>query len=308
MQHTPITIAHMLTNPRFVSPLHFASRERTVSCVERRGSESSIGPHVLTSERWLHCALIVLVLFLGSIPRAAAESASAVEVREVKLAAPSETTARISVATSAEPRFVARAVDGGKRLVIDISGADVKGTQGITRGNAIVARVSSQSVVQDNAKIARFSVELARAAEYRISTSPTGLVIDLAAADTTAPMRDLTAASEAAPTARPAGQTIAAAVTNVRFDHQPSKDRVIVELDAEAKFTHATMPNGRTVIEFQGVRLPDALERTLDVSAFGGVVTAVSTYRRRSDASRVVVEIEPKGQSAATISREGQAE
>ncbi|MBK9266872.1 MAG: type IV pilus secretin PilQ [Polyangiaceae bacterium] len=239
------------------------------------------------------------------MPRAAAQGASPLEVREVKLAAPSETTARISVATTAEPRFVARTADGGKRLVVEMSGAEIKGSHNITRGNAIVARVSSQTATQDDTKIARISVDLARNAEYRITTSPTGLVIDLAAADATVPMR--AAASDAAPAARAAGQTITAAVTNVRFDHQPSKDRVIVELDADAKYTHATTPNGRTVIELQGVRLADALERTLDVTAFGGPVTAVSTYRRRSDPSRVVVEIEPKAGSVAAVAREGNA-
>ena len=47
------------------------------------------------------------------------------------------------------------------------------------------------------------------------------------------------------------------------------------------------------------------LERKLDVSAFGGTVTAISTYRRKSDASRVVVEVEPKGDALGVVSREG---
>jgi len=272
-----------------------------VSCVERRGCEPSPGP-AATPERWLRLALIVSVLFLGSIPSANAESSAHVEVREVKLSAPSDSTARIAVATSSEPRFVARVAEGGKRIVIDLSGADLKGTPGITRGNPIVSRVSSQTVTQDDAKIARFTIDLARTAEYRITTSATGLVVDLNAADTT---RAIVIAPETTATTRAAGQTITAAVTNVRFDHQPGKDRVFIELDADAKFTHATTPTGQTVLELQGVRLPDTLERKLDVTAFGGPVTAISTYRRRSDNSRVVVEIEPKGGSVGVVSREG---
>ena len=284
MQHTPTTIAHMLTNPRLVSPsAPFASNP--------------------TSERLLRCALIVLVLFLGSIPRAAAQSAAPVEVREVKLSASSETSARITISTTAEPRFVSRVADGGKRLVIDVSGAELKGSPGITRGNTIVSRVSSQTVSQDDVNIARFTIELAHAAEYRIGTSATGLVVELSAAETTKPIVALV--PDTASAARSAGQTITAAVTNVRFDHQPSKDRVIVELDADAKFTHATTPGGQTVIELQGVRLPDSLERKLDVTAFGGPVSAISTYRRRSDNSRVVIEIEPKAGSVGVVAREG---
>ncbi len=278
MQHSPIIIERMLTNPRFASSSH------------------SVVP---TPGRWLRFALLVVVLFLGSTAKASAQGANSLEVRDVKLAAPSENAARVSVTTSAEPRFVARVEGGGKRLVIDISGAEAKAAHSISRGNAIVARVSSQTLTHDDAKSVRLSIELAHSAEYRISTSPTGLVIDLASADATAPMR--------ASAARSAGQTSAPtiAVTNVRFDHQPGKDRVVVELDNEVKFSHATSPNGRTVIELQGVRLPDTLERTLDVSAFGGPVSAISTYRRRSDNSRVVIEIEPKGESVGTVAREG---
>jgi len=265
----------------------------------RRGSDPSTGLLIPTSERWLRSALIVLVFVLGSIPRAHAQGSTGVAVREVKLSAPSETTARILIATTAEPRFVARVADSGKRLVIDISGAELKGSPGVTRGNTIVNRVSSQTLTQDDVNIARFSIDLAHTAEYRISTSATGLVLDLSAADATkpivAPVSDV----------HSAGQTATAAVTNVRFDHQPSKDRVIIELDADAKFSHATTPNGQTVLELQGVRLADSLERKLDVTAFGGPVTAISTYRRRSDNSRVVVEIEPKAGIVGVVAREG---
>ncbi len=270
-----------------------------MSCVERRGSDLSTGLLVPPQERWLRFALIVLVLFLGSIPRANAQAATPVEVREVKLSAPSETTARVFFSTTAEPRFVARVADGGKRLVIEMSGAELKGTPGVGRGNTIVSRVSSQTLTQDDVKIAQFSVELARTAEYRISTGPTGLVLDLSAADITKPIVTLV------PDAVAAGQTATVAVTNVKFDHQPGKDRVIIELDADAKFSHATTPTGQTVIELQGVLLPDSLERKLDVTAFGGPVTAISTYRRRSNSSRVVVEIEPKAGTVGVVAREG---
>lgn len=270
----------MLKNPRLVSQSSFAR-----------------------SERLLRSALIVLVLFLGSMPRASAQGASPVEVREVKLSTPSDTTARLTIATSAEPRFVARVADGGKRLIIDMSGAEFKGTPGVSRGNSIVDRVSSQTITQDDTKIARLSIDLARNAEVRIKTNSTGLVLDLTPADVTRAIveSDATATqSKGTP-----GQTITSDVTNVRFEHQPTKDRVLIELSADAKYSQATTPSGQTVIELQGVRLPDSLERKLDVTAFGGPVTAISTYRRRSDLSRVVVEIEPKAGHTGLVEREG---
>jgi len=270
----------MLKNPRFVSP------------------SSSTG-----SERLLRSALVVLVLLLGSMPRANAQGVSSVEVREVKLSAPSDTTARLSIATSGEPRFVARVADEDKRLIIDISGADLKGTPGVSRGNSLISRVSSQTITQEDTKLARFSIDLARNAEVRIKTSSTGLVLDLTPGDVTRAIVESDA--QATPTKSAAGQTISADVTNVRFEHQPNKDRVLIELSADAKFSQATTPTGQTVVELQGVRLPDSLERKLDVTAFGGPVTAVSTYRRRSDPSRVVVEIEPKAGHTALVERDG---
>ncbi|HRI72335.1 MAG TPA: AMIN domain-containing protein, partial [Polyangium sp.] len=282
MHPTPSTIEPMLTNVRPVSPSPFA-----------------------TKERLLRLALVILVVFLGSVPRARAQGGTHIEVHAVKLAAPSETSARLTITTSSEPRFVARVADGGKRLIIDVSGAELKGAPGVTQGNALVTRVSSQTVNQDDVQSARFNIDLAQTAEYKISTSSTGLVVDLSKADTTRAIVVLTPDTAAA--ANTAGQTITAAVTNVRFDHQPSKDRVIIELDAEAKFTHATTPSGQTVLELQGVRLPDTFERKLDVTAFGGPVMAVSTYRRRSNQSRVVVEIEPKAGSVGVVAREGHA-
>jgi len=251
----------------------------------------------------LRSALVVLVLLLGSMPRANAQGVSSVEVREVKLSAPSDTTARLSIATSGEPRFVARVADEGKRLIIDISGADLKGTPGVSRGNSLISRVSSQTITQEDTKLARFSIDLARNAEVRIKTSSTGLVLDLTPGDVTRAIVESDA--QATPTKSAAGQTISADVTNVRFEHQPNKDRVLIELSADAKFSQATTPTGQTVVELQGVRLPDSLERKLDVTAFGGPVTAVSTYRRRSDPSRVVVEIEPKAGHTALVERDG---
>ncbi|MRG96476.1 type IV pilus secretin PilQ [Polyangium spumosum] len=255
--------------------------------------------------------LAALLSFVSA--SAYADGNTRLEVRDVKLVKTGEGEARVTVETSDEPRFFARVDGGGKRLVIDVSGAEIKGAPAaLTRGNALVGGVLTQTFDQDGKKITRVLVQLARAAEYRITATPKGLVVDLVAADVTAPMRASAPApalgsSAAAPKieARKAEPASVAAVTNVRFEHQPGKDRVTIELNESVKFTHVTSSTGRSILELDGVRLPDALERKLDVSAFGGTVTAISTYRRKSDASRVVVEVEPKGNALGVVSREG---
>ncbi|MDI3289568.1 type IV pilus secretin PilQ [Polyangium sp. 15x6] len=257
---------------------------------------------------------MLLAALLSFVPaRAHADGNTRLEVRDVKLAKAGEGEARVSVATSAEPRFFARVDSGGKRLVIDIAGAEIKGAPAaITQGNALVGGVLTQTFDQDGKKITRVLVQLARTAEYRISATPTGLVVDLAAADATAPMRapaPVVTSSSPSTTpkaeARKVEQATGAAVTNVRYDHQAGKDRVTVELNESVKFSYVTSASGRSILELEGARLPDALERKLDVSAFGGTITAISTYRRKSDPSRVVVEVEPKGDASGVVSREG---
>jgi len=232
-----------------------------------------------------------------------AQSGSAIEVRDVKVSAPADGAARVSVTTSAEPRFFAHVAEQGQRLVVDVSGADVKGAPAaITRGNTLVGGVMTQAFDQDGKKVTRLIVNLAHPCEYRITTSASGLAIDLKTAETTAPWRadPLSGDAEKKVDAKVDTKVSSAnaAVTNVRYDHQAGKDRVVVELSEGVKFSHATTSNGRSVLELLGVKLPDALERKLDVGAFGGPVAAISTYRRRSDPSHVIVEIEPRSSEA----------
>jgi len=258
-------------------------------------------------------ALLSFALLTAVTVHAWADAGASLEVRDVSLVASGAEKARVSVATSAEPRFFARIAEGGTRLVIDVAGAEVKGAPAaITRGNAIVGGVMTQSFQQEGKKVTRVLVQLARPAEYRISTGPSGLVLELEAADATAPMRALPAvrkparAAEEAPlSAAASSEKGAVAVTNVRYDHQSGKDRVIVELADRVKFSQTTSPRGLLLLELEGAKLPAALERKLDVSAFGGALSAVSTYRRKSDPSRVVIEVEPREDVPAIVAREG---
>jgi type IV pilus assembly protein PilQ len=94
------------------------------------------------------------------------------------------------------------------------------------------------------------------------------------------------------------------AVTNVHFEHQPQFDRLFIDLSGSAELAQSTSA-GRTSVEWTGVTLPEALQRKLDTSRFGGPVRGVLTYRRTSDPRRVVVEVLHDADSTAAISREG---
>ncbi len=113
-----------------------------------------------------------------------------VHVKDVKVEAPADGTAEVRIVTTGTPQFTARVADAGRRLIVDIDGADVAGAPGaITRGNAIVGGVMTQAVQQSGLPLTRVVVNLARPAEYRISAEPGALRVSLVAAEKTAPFR-----------------------------------------------------------------------------------------------------------------------
>jgi type IV pilus assembly protein PilQ len=239
-------------------------------------------------------------LLLGALLAAGTAAGDALaeplHVKDVTLASPAAGTAEIMVSTTGSPQFTARIGDGGLRLVVDIEGADVAGAPGaITRGNAVVAGVMTQAFFQSGQRTTRVLVQLAHAAEYRVIPEAGGLRIRLVSADKTAPM---------AARAPAGGQVDGPGVNNVRFEHQAAVDRVIIELSGSAEYTEST-ENGRSLVEIKNVRLPEALQRKLDTGAFGGPVRAVSTYRRKSDPNRVVIEVDRSDGSSGAVSREG---
>lgn len=239
-----------------------------------------------------HALLLSTLLAAGSASSAA--WADALHVKDVKLGAPAANAAEVLVSTTGTPRFSARVEGGGARLLVDIADADVQGAPGaITRGNALVGGVMTQGFVQSGQRTTRVIITLAHAAEYSVTPDASGLRIALASADKTAPM-------SAAPVL-PAPVT---GITGVRFDHQAGLDRVLVDLSGSADYSESN-EGGRSVVELRNVRLPDELQRRLDTGAFGGPVRGVSTYRRKSDPSRVVIEIERGAQATSAVSREG---
>ncbi|HZF54760.1 MAG TPA: type IV pilus secretin PilQ [Polyangiaceae bacterium] len=260
-------------------------------------------------------ALAVLALVLTGAEAGAARA----RVSNVTLSAPAAGTARVLVEVTGQPVFSARVAEGGTRLLVDIAGAEVAGAPGaITEGNAIVAGVMTQTFKTGGEATTRVLVQLARAAAYRVRAEGGALVIDLAAAAKTAPMSverggvlpgadpalRMSSASEA-PTPPAASQPAEVSITNVRFEHTPGGDRVILESTGQLLFGPPSRSGGRHVIELSGARLPDALQRTLDVGAFGGPVKSVSTFRRPSDPTRVVLEIEGGIEGSGAVTREG---
>lgn len=224
-----------------------------------------------------------------------------VKVTDVTLSAPKEGTARIIVRTSSRPTYTARVADGGQRILLDISDAILSGAPpAIVEGNKVVAGVMTQSFVDP--KATRVLIQLVKGAQYSVKASNEGLTVELALADKTGPMAD----RAVAPPAEPSQVVIpsdAVVVKDIRFAHQNDRDRIIIETDRDVK--HVADGTKKSLrIELSGARLPKSLERKLDVAAFGGVVTAVSSYQQKGS-DKVVVEIERDPAARYHVTREG---
>src|SRR5258705_128147 len=75
----------------------------------------------------------------------------------------------VLISTSEAARYSARLLDGGKRLLVDISDADVAFADGaISDRTGVVAGVLTQAFRQDGSSIVRVAVTLAEHVTYRI--------------------------------------------------------------------------------------------------------------------------------------------
>jgi type IV pilus assembly protein PilQ len=254
------------------------------------------------SRSWMSRVVLgfgVMIFTATYVMGASAQSAS-VEVRDVRLATPKVGAAEIAVQTSTKPSYTARVADGGKRLLIDLTGASVVGAPAaITEGNDVVSGIMTQSFGKP--ATTRIMVTLARNAEWRITSHDRGLVVELSTAEKTAPMRGLPAPRSAAPKAAAQGP---GEIRDVRFDHADGRDRVVLEVTGEVKWE--TSQNKKTSrLELSGASLPRALQRKLDTGAFGGAVRSVSTFASTSGPDRVIVEVEHDPEAKSMVVREG---
>jgi type IV pilus assembly protein PilQ len=225
---------------------------------------------------------------------------STLKLTDIALTAPAKGTARIVIKTSGSATFNARVTEGGKRILLDLPNSAVAGAPAaIVEGNEVVAGVMAQSF-KDPA-VTRVLIQLASFAEYSIRNEDGAVVVELAKAEKTQPMGRTKARPEA--TEQAPVDTGLPSLSDVRYGFAGERDRITIELDKDAKFTETADKNAIR-IEI-GARLPKSLERTLDVSAFGGAVRSVASFKAKGSDSKVIVEIARDPQAEHMITREG---
>jgi type IV pilus assembly protein PilQ len=214
------------------------------------------------------------VMVTGSIaPLTQAAPAGSNHVKKVQVHVLDETAAaavgapkvkggvtEVEVVGTATPTYTAR-VDNG-RVIVDVTDADVDASVGaITAKVGVVGGVLTQTAESGGKPLTRVSIALTKESTYRVRVDGTTLRIWLSPND---------------------GVAIAktTAVQDVTFAHESAADKVVVKMSGSATYSSSAASANKSRIELSGATLPEDLERVLDVAAFKGLVTSISTYRK----------------------------
>jgi type IV pilus assembly protein PilQ len=236
-------------------------------------------------------------------------------VRDVKVHATDGAAggADIEITTTGSPVYQLRVAEGGKRILLELSNADVDGaTAAITTPTGVVGGVLTQDYKTDSGSMTRVTVSLLKNAAYRVSSEGNKLRLSLTPNATT------TAASGPPTMPRPAppkpadADDGAARISDIRYERtQPGRegcmngcDRVIVSLSAISGYALAPAPAGKVRLELKKTKVPEGMTRNLDVSQYKGSVRSVATfYDAQNDVA--VVEIDRAGDAQGTMSVDG---
>ncbi len=167
----------------------------------------------------------------------------------------------VEVVGTSTPAYTARVENG--RVIVDVTDADVDASvSAITAKVGVVGGVMTQSAESGGKPLTRVSIALTKESTYRVRVDGTTLRIWLSPTDSV-------------PT-----NSKGTAVQDVSFAHEANADKVVVKMSGSATYSSSAASASKSRIELSGATLPEDLERVLDVAAFKGLVTAVSTYRK----------------------------
>ena len=173
---------------------------------------------------------------------------------------------------TAAPTFTARTDHNGARLIVDVPDAALRGAPAaITRPTGLIGGVMAQAFKTGRSKTTRLLVSLREKATHSIRVDGKNLVVTFGSGETATRESTQSGAPEPPTSAR------ASRILDVEFGHTTIRDQITVQLSTVPKVSRSSEA-GRTRLLLHGARLPSALERTLDVSAFKGPVSAVSSF------------------------------
>lgn len=205
---------------------------------------------------------------------------------------------QVAIQFTRAPTYTARLDRGGRRLVLDVPHADLKGAPAaLTDPVGVVGGVMAQTFDTPQGATARFLITLLEDCKYGVEVDGRQLLVTFAPGDSGV-LRS-TGALKKKPhkvAARPVR------VTDVSYEHSKLSYQVLVSLDGAAEYRQQNGGRGQSSLILRRAKLPDALMRTLDVTAFGGGVMNISSYSRNGN---VVIDVERSEDLTSRVERRG---
>jgi len=247
------------------------------------------------------CSLALSLTALSSVALAAPPSRVATQLELKPAAQPG--SARLRMTFSAPPTYTARLERGATRLIVDVPSSTIKDIPSALLDKVgVVGGVMVQSFAANDSRTTRLLLTLLEASHFSVAVDGNDLVVAVA------PGKD--GSIEAIPRAAVEAQAPAVndpcKVLDVRFQHEANRDEVVIDLSRLGEYKEASRGNGRRTLTLGCNKLSDELSRTLDVSAFGGKLSSVSSYSRPDDKAGVVIDVDTRADDVDTrVSRRG---
>ncbi|MDX2054706.1 MAG: type IV pilus secretin PilQ [Polyangiaceae bacterium] len=207
----------------------------------------------------------------------------------------------VRVRFDAPPTYSARVDRGGLRVVLDVPGAAVLGAKpAIVDRTGLVSGVLTQSFGAGESATARVLVTLAQPASRLVRVEGNDLVMWLAVSPEKLEVKR-------APRAPLAQAPEATRVLGVKFSHLADQDQVRIQLSGVPSYSLENGQAGRSRLVLHNTSLPAELQQTLDASAFGGQLKAVSTYEAAAPEKGVTLEAERQVSATSQVRLVGSA-
>lgn len=213
-----------------------------------------------------------------------------------------EGTTRLVLTTTGKPEYSARLEREGRRLVVDLDGCGLRGVpSAITKRTGVIGGVMVQQFGKADHPMTRVLITLNATAAYSLEAQSGALVVTFRPGESGSLDR-----LHSAPVLATPPKVERADVTDVRFDHATGRDSILIDVSSVPRYAESSTRAGRSRLILEKSRLPEGLKRTLDVGAFGGPVTAVSSFPISGQPDRIVIEVEHSATSKGRIEKHGQ--
>jgi type IV pilus assembly protein PilQ len=212
----------------------------------------------------------------------------------------------IEVVGTTAPVFTARVENGGKKLIVDLTNADVAGVKdALTNAVGVVTGVVTQAFKTDAGSMTRLTISLGKTATYRIRSEGTSLKLILVPSVATVPATGPAPGENATETPAPTQTTL----SDVRFERAAAGctsacDRVVIAASSVPAYSLSTTPYGRVRLELKKTKLADlGMQKTIDVTPYKGILRSV-TASYDDAGETTTIEIDRDGMSNGTIAVE----